>query len=180
MEETRGRLEALGASVVDVTLPHALCDLSAPAADLLAIDGYRFHGKLAEADPSLIAAPVRKRMLAGRDIPAHRLMAVLTLREEGKREMALRFDRFDAILSPTTPTPAPIVGEHDEDLAPGLFTRFVNFYDLAALSIPMGATPDGLPVGLQIVVPGFAEPLALEIGAALEAHRGALRLGGTA
>jgi Asp-tRNA(Asn)/Glu-tRNA(Gln) amidotransferase A subunit family amidase len=43
--------------------------------------------------------------------------------------------------------------------------------------LPMGATHDGLPIGVQIVVRGYGEPLALEIGAALEAHRGALRLG---
>jgi len=36
----------------------------------------------------------------------------------------------------------------------------------------MGATQDGLPIGMQIVVPGFHEPRALEIGAALEADRG--------
>jgi aspartyl-tRNA(Asn)/glutamyl-tRNA(Gln) amidotransferase subunit A len=177
LQETRSRLEALGASVADLTLPQTLCDLSAPAGDLLAIEGYRFYGKLAEADPCLLGAPVRKRILTGRDIPAHRLMAVLEEREQRKREWALRFDLFDAIVTPTTPTPAPIVGEHDEDLAPGLFTRFVNFLDLAALSLPMGATDDGLPIGVQIVVRGYGEPLALEIGAALETHRGALRLG---
>jgi Asp-tRNA(Asn)/Glu-tRNA(Gln) amidotransferase A subunit family amidase len=41
----------------------------------------------------------------------------------------------------------------------------------------MGATPDGLPIGMQIVVAGYGEPTALEIAAALEADRGALRLG---
>jgi aspartyl-tRNA(Asn)/glutamyl-tRNA(Gln) amidotransferase subunit A len=104
-------------------------------------------------------------------------MTILAEREAWRREMALLFDRFDAILTPTTPFPAPTLAEHDEDASPASFTRFVNFLDLAALSLPMGATPDGLPVGMQIVVPGLGEPAALEIGAALEAARGPLRLG---
>jgi Asp-tRNA(Asn)/Glu-tRNA(Gln) amidotransferase A subunit family amidase len=40
----------------------------------------------------------------------------------------------------------------------------------------MGATANGLPIGMQIVTPGLHEPRALEIAAALEADRGALPL----
>jgi aspartyl-tRNA(Asn)/glutamyl-tRNA(Gln) amidotransferase subunit A len=173
---TRARLQALGASEIEISLPRALRDLSAPCGDLLAIEAYRLYGHLAEADPSLLGAPVRKRILTGRDIPAHRLMSLLEDREERKREMAMLFERFDAILTPTTPFPAPTLADYDEEAAPSAFTRFVNYLDLAALSLPMGATTDGLPIGMQIVVPGYCEPVALEIGAALEADRGSSRL----
>ncbi len=176
-KQTRARLEALGAIQTEISLSQTLRDLAAPCGDLLAIDAYRFYGHFAEADPSLIGAPVRRRILAGRDIPAHRLMGFLEHREEKKRELALLFERFDAILTPTTPFPAPLIAENDENASPALFTRFVNYLDLAALSLPMGATPEGLPIGMQIVVPGLREPTALEIGAALEADRGPLRLG---
>lgn len=103
-------------------------------------------------------------------------MRILEDREESKREMAQLFERVDAILTPTTPFPAPALADYDEEASPSLFTRFVNFLDLAALSLPMGAAADGLPIGMQIIVPGYGEPAALEIGAALEADRGALRL----
>ncbi|MGD0722620.1 MAG: amidase [Roseiarcus sp.] len=174
---TQDRLAALGAAVTEVTLPRPVRELSAPCAEILAIEAYRLYGHFAQADPCLLGAPVARRIRAGREIPAHRLMTILAEREAWRREMALLFDRFDAILTPTTPFPAPTLAEHDEDASPALFTRFVNFLDLAALSLPMGATPDGLPVGMQIVVPGRGEPAALEIGAALEAARGPLRLG---
>ncbi len=175
-EQTRARLRALGASEIEISLPRALRDLSNPCSELLAIDAYRLYGHLAEADPSLLGAPVRKRILSGRGIPAHRLMRILEDREESKREMAQLFERVDAILTPTTPFPAPALADYDEEASPSLFTRFVNFLDLAALSLPMGAAADGLPIGMQIIVPGYGEPAALEIGAALEADRGALRL----
>jgi aspartyl-tRNA(Asn)/glutamyl-tRNA(Gln) amidotransferase subunit A len=175
--ETRARLQSLGAFVTEIKLPQTLRDLAAPCGELLAIDAYRLHGHFAEAEPSRLGAPVRVRMLAGRDIPAHRLMAILDDRAEKKRDFALLFEKFDALLIPTTPSPAPLVADIDETVSPGLLTRFVNYADLAALSLPMGATPDGLPIGMQIVVAGYGEPTALEIAAALEADRGALRLG---
>jgi aspartyl-tRNA(Asn)/glutamyl-tRNA(Gln) amidotransferase subunit A len=176
-EQTRARLESLGAIQTEISLSQTLRDLAAPCGDLLAIDAYRFHGHFAEAEPNVLGAPVRRRILAGRDISACRLMNILDDREEKKRELALLFERFDAILTPTTPFPAPLVADIDEGISPGLLTRFVNYLDLAALSLPMGATQDGLPIGMQIVVPGYGEPVALEIGAALELDRGILRLG---
>jgi aspartyl-tRNA(Asn)/glutamyl-tRNA(Gln) amidotransferase subunit A len=179
LNQTRDRLEALGASQTAVYLSQNLRELGAPCGELLAIEAYRLYGHLAEASPNLLGAPVRKRILGGRDSPAHRLMSLLEDREEKKRELALVFERFDAILTPTTPFPAPTLAENDENAVPSLFTRWVNYLDLAALSLPMGATQDGLPIGIQIAVPGLHEPRALEIGAALEADRG-LWLAGSA
>jgi aspartyl-tRNA(Asn)/glutamyl-tRNA(Gln) amidotransferase subunit A len=174
--QTQQRLQRLGAVVEEIILPEKLADLSAPLGEILAIEAYRLNGRLAEATPSLLGKPVRERILAGRDIPAHRLNSILEHRETVKRAFALIFDRFDALLAPTTPWPALLLTEYDENASPGLFTRFVNYLDLAALSLPMGATSAGLPIGMQIVVPGFGEPRALEIGAALESDRGALSL----
>jgi aspartyl-tRNA(Asn)/glutamyl-tRNA(Gln) amidotransferase subunit A len=174
--ETCERLTALGAAVGQVSTSETIRDLAAPCGELLAIDAYRHYGHFAEADPNLLGAPVRRRILAGRDIPAHRLMGFLEHREEKKREFAVLFEKFDAILMPTTPFPAPSIAEYDENAPPSLLTRFVNYLDLAALSLPMGATREGLPIGMQIVVPGFHEPVALEIGAALEADLGVLWL----
>jgi len=174
--ETQTRLRRLGAGVEEILLPESLADVSAPLGEILALEAYRLNGRFAEAAPNVMDSAVRGRILAGRDIPAHRLGAIREHREIVKRAFAMIFDRFDAIISPTTALPAPLIGEHDESASPALFTRFVNYLDLAALSLPMGATPAGLPIGFQIVVPGLAEPLALEIGGALEADRGDLPL----
>jgi aspartyl-tRNA(Asn)/glutamyl-tRNA(Gln) amidotransferase subunit A len=174
--ETRARLEGLGVRVEDIILPETLASLSAPLGEILAVEAYRLNGRFAE-DPSMrMDGAVRRRTLAGRDISAHRLGAIMEHRQMVKRAFALIFDRFDALLTPATPLPAPLLSEYDENASPALFTRFVNYLDLAALSLPMGATANGLPIGMQIIVPGLREPRALEIGAALEADRGALAL----
>jgi aspartyl-tRNA(Asn)/glutamyl-tRNA(Gln) amidotransferase subunit A len=53
-----------------------------------------------------------------------------------------------------------------------VFTRFVNYLDLAAISLPMARSAEGLPIGMQVVAPGFQELRALAFAAALEAARG--------
>jgi aspartyl-tRNA(Asn)/glutamyl-tRNA(Gln) amidotransferase subunit A len=174
--ETRARLRKLGASEEEIVLPETLADLAAPLGEIMAAEAYRLNGHFAEATPNRMGGPVRGRILAGREIRAHRLNTLLEHRRTVKRAFALIFERFDALLTPTTPFPAPLLSDYDENAAPGLFTRFVNYLDLAALSLPMGATANGLPIGIQIVTPGLNEPRALEIGAALEADRGALAL----
>jgi len=167
----RSLLDQLGARQGEITLSRSLVEIAAPCGDLLAIEAYRLYGHLAEVRPSLIGGAVRERILSGRDIPAHRLMALLEDRDIRKREIAEVFERFDAIVTPTTPFPAPLLSQMNESASPGLFTRFVNYLDLAALSLPMGATNEGLPIGIQIIVPGWQEPMALRVGAALEAAR---------
>ena len=174
--EAQARLQKLGATVEEILLPESLAELSAPLGEILALEAYRLNGRFAEAEPNVMDRAVRARTLGGREIRAHRLSAISGHRQIVKRAFGMIFDRFDAIVTPTTALPAPLIEEHDESVSPALFTRFVNYLDLAALSLPMGVTPIGLPIGLQIVVPGLCEPLALEIGGALEADRGELAL----
>ena len=45
-----------------------------------------------------------------------------------------------------------------------MLTRWVNFLDLCALSVPNGFTVGGLPISLQIVCRGYDEATALRIG----------------
>lgn len=47
---------------------------------------------------------------------------------------------------------------------PGRFTRAFNYLGLPALALPAGFSPDGLPIGVQIVGPPFAEAALFEFG----------------
>lgn len=170
--QTQARLRALGALVEEVIVPEALADLAVPLGKILAIEAYRLYGHFAEA--SVLGGPIRERMLAGRDISADQVNAIVEHRETAKRSFAPLFTRFDALLAPTTPWPAPLLSEYDENVPASVLTRFANYLDLAALSMPMGLSNERLPIGMQIIVAGLNEPRALEIGAALEADRGDL------
>ncbi|PJI40942.1 allophanate hydrolase [Ferrovibrio sp.] len=60
----------------------------------------------------------------------------------------------------------------------GYYTNFVNYFDLAALAVPNGFQPDGLPAGITLVGPHFSEPLLATIGDAYH-RQGGLQLGAT-
>ena len=98
----------------------------------------------------------------------------LAARERAIAAFLSQIDRLDAILLPTLPFPAIPVAEVDETRAPmAMYTRWVNYLNLAGLAVPTTLSGGGLPMSLQIVVRRLEEPLALRIGHAFEEARGA-------
>jgi aspartyl-tRNA(Asn)/glutamyl-tRNA(Gln) amidotransferase subunit A len=87
------------------------------------------------------------------------------------REFASAFERFDVLVSPTSPTVAFKIGERaDNPLAMYLadvLTIPPNMAGLPGLSIPCGLS-EGLPVGLQLIGPQFSENTLFRTGHALE------------
>jgi aspartyl-tRNA(Asn)/glutamyl-tRNA(Gln) amidotransferase subunit A len=170
--DTQRLLKALGAALVPTRLPRQVTEYMAAIGDMIAAVGYATYGDLAETEPCRLGAPVRRRILSGREILAHRLIAEYQRQTADLAAMPDLFGGIDALLTPSTAWPAPKLADIDEAISPALFTRFVNYLDLAAISLPMGLSGEGLPVGMQVVVPGFHEVRALTIAAALEAVRG--------
>ena len=90
------------------------------------------------------------------------------------RDFAAAFEQVDVLVSPTTPTTAFPIGERaDDPLAmylADLCTIPSNLAGNAAMSLPCGLAPeDGLPVGLQIMAPTFADDRLYQVGGTLEA-----------
>jgi aspartyl-tRNA(Asn)/glutamyl-tRNA(Gln) amidotransferase subunit A len=87
------------------------------------------------------------------------------------REHADLFERFDVLVSPTSPTVAFKLGEKAADplamYLADVLTIPPNMAGLPGLSIPCGLS-DGLPVGLQLVGPQLSENMLFSIGHALE------------
>jgi aspartyl-tRNA(Asn)/glutamyl-tRNA(Gln) amidotransferase subunit A len=88
-----------------------------------------------------------------------------------KREHDAVFERFDLIVSPTSPTVAFELGAKTADplamYLNDLLTIPSCMAGLPGLSIPCGLS-DGLPVGLQLVGPQFSENALFAVGHALE------------
>jgi amidase len=89
-------------------------------------------------------------------------------------------DGHDLLLTPTTAEPAPLLGEHDappdNPLMPivratpfAVFTAGFNTTGQPAISLPLGRTADGLPVGVQLVAAFGREDLLLRVAAQIEA-----------
>jgi len=161
-------LERAGAALVPVDLGRSMADFAAPCGQLLAVEAYMNFGAFAEEEPNRLGPAVRRRMLDGRRLSAPEFLRTLTTREAAKRHVAGLFETVDAIVTPTTAHPAVPIAGHDPDASPAVFTRFANFVDLAAVSVPCALAADGLPIGVQVVVPGSREIRALALAAVLE------------
>jgi allophanate hydrolase len=78
------------------------------------------------------------------------------------------FTTVDLLLLPTTGTIYEIAEIAAEPLRLnanlGYYTNFVNLLDLAAIALPAGFREDGLPFGISLVAPAFADRALLDLG----------------
>ena len=162
-------LEALGAEIVNLPkMGRSFKENGDLVGRLISAEIYPRIAGLADDRGAQMDEAVRARVLAGKDISAKAYLDVLTERERRKQEFASAMDGIDAVLSPSTFTPAIPLGEVDQTGTPAVSTRWVNFLDLCALSVPNGMTAGGLPTSLQIVCREGDEAGALRIGWAFQ------------
>jgi aspartyl-tRNA(Asn)/glutamyl-tRNA(Gln) amidotransferase subunit A len=187
--------EELGAEVEETSLPRSVeyglpCYyLVAPAeasSNLARYDGVRY-GHRAEVDGDLTtlyertrwegfgAEPKRRILLGTYALSAGYYEAYYGQAQKVRtviaREHAAAFERFDVLVSPTSPTVAFRIGEKAENplamYLSDLLTIPANMAGLPGLSIPCGLS-DGLPVGLQLIGRQFSENTLFRVGHALE------------
>jgi aspartyl-tRNA(Asn)/glutamyl-tRNA(Gln) amidotransferase subunit A len=88
------------------------------------------------------------------------------------RDFARAYERFDVLLSPTTPTVAfPLGAKTADPLAMYLndvFTIPTNLAGHAAMSVPFGTGEGGLPIGMQVLANALDEATMFRTGRALE------------
>mgnify|MGYP006243542167 FL=1 len=77
------------------------------------------------------------------------------------------FEEVDAILTPTSPTPAFQFGEKSEDpismYLSDVYTISTNLAGLPGISVPCGFSESGLPIGMQLIGKAFEESMLLSI-----------------
>ncbi|WJY67870.1 Asp-tRNA(Asn)/Glu-tRNA(Gln) amidotransferase subunit GatA [Corynebacterium auris] len=201
IEAAYAQLERQGAEIVEVDCPvfedvmgaYYLIQMSEVSSNLARFDGMRYG--LREGDDGThsaeevmamtrgagFGAEVKRRILLGTYAlsvgyyDAYYLQAqrVRTLIAEDFRRA---FERVDVIAGPAVPQTAFKLGEKvDDPLAMynfDLFTLPLNLAGLPGMSVPAGNAPDtGLPVGLQLIAPAFADDRLYRVGAAFEAGR---------
>jgi len=165
-------LRGQGAAIVHASLPHRFRDYAAATGRIIGSEGYRFVGHLVD-DTNLQTDPhVRPRIQLGRGVSARDYLLALAEREEHRRAYAAATDDVDAVLTPTTLTPAVPVDEVDQTTTPAHFTRAANYLGLCAVAVPNGFTEGGLPTSLQIACAGGREAMALRIAWAYENAKG--------
>ena len=149
-------------------------EISKRMGDIIAVEAYHHHGHLYENKANPMDEDVRQRVLKVKGYSAARYLKLLRDREESKREFLNSFERFDALITPTTTSEAPLVCNVDQAVSPGYFTRPANYFDMCALSLPMGLSKNGLPLSLQISARPVSELTAIRIGVEVERQIGSI------
>jgi aspartyl-tRNA(Asn)/glutamyl-tRNA(Gln) amidotransferase subunit A len=185
-------LEALGATLVEVSLPHSHLTIPAyyviaPAeasTNLSRFDGVRYghrckdpvdlHDLYTRTREEGFGPEVKRRILVG----TYALSAgyydayykkAQQVRRLIKQDLSACFEQIDIIAGPTTPGPAFALGAKSDDpvamYLEDVYTLAVNLAGLPGMSVPAGFV-DGRPVGLQLIGRHFGEAHLLNI-----AHR---------
>ena len=92
-----------------------------------------------------------------------------------KLDFAACFEKYDVLLTPTTPTTAYKFGEKSNPVAMymgDICTVAVNIAGLPAISIPAGLDKNGMPIGIQLIANGFDERKLLTVAYAYENETG--------
>jgi aspartyl-tRNA(Asn)/glutamyl-tRNA(Gln) amidotransferase subunit A len=96
----------------------------------------------------------------------------LKVRRLIRNDFDAAFREVDVLIGPTSPTAAFRLGEKSADplamYLSDIFTITTNLAGIPGISIPCGLTRDGLPIGLQLLAPAFAEETLLRAARVFE------------
>ncbi|MBT3221928.1 MAG: Asp-tRNA(Asn)/Glu-tRNA(Gln) amidotransferase subunit GatA [Proteobacteria bacterium] len=197
IDSTLGRLERLGAQLVEVSLPTTNLALAcyyilAPAeasANLARFDGVRFGRRLTPGPPAEdlgefyrrarsrgFGTEVKRRILVGTHVLSSGYIEAyyqkaLRVRAQLAHELGEVFGKVDVVATPTTPHVAFEFGTRTDPLSmyrEDIFTIPASLSGIPAISVPCGIS-QGLPVGLQFMSAWCDEASCFTAAAAVEA-----------
>jgi aspartyl-tRNA(Asn)/glutamyl-tRNA(Gln) amidotransferase subunit A len=163
--------------VREVNIPH-LAYASAGQSVITAGDAGAFHRHWLDTRPDDYDWNVRNRLEATREASAHDYVQATRLRGLLVDEMAAALAGLDVLAMPTSPVPAPKIGQRLVELEDGTADAIallirnnapMNFTGFPAITVPCRDAANGLPVGLQLVAPPWEEARLLQTAHAAEA-----------
>ena len=187
-------LEDLGADISDISLPHtpyalAVYYIIAPSeasANLARYDGVKYGYSAIDAATMWEALEKTRQEGFGPEVKRRIMLGTYALsagyydayylkaqkvRTLIRREFEEAFEKFDALVMPTSPSVAFKRGEKTADPVQmylnDIFTMPANIAGIPAISVP-GGMVDGLPVGFQIMAPPMGEETLLRVAYAYE------------
>ena len=187
-----------GCEVVPISLPHTpyaiptyyLVATAEASSNLARYDGVRYgHRSHASATLSEMyrrsrvegcGVVVKRRSLLGTYALSAGYYDAYYLKAQKVRTLLTRdfeeaFTKVDAIITPTSPTPAFKIGEKIDDplsmYLADIFTVTADLVGVPGISVPCGNSREGLPIGMQIMARHFDEPALFRLGHAYEHAR---------
>jgi aspartyl-tRNA(Asn)/glutamyl-tRNA(Gln) amidotransferase subunit A len=185
------KLARSGCEIVPISLPHTkyaiptyyIVATAEASSNLARFDGVRYGYRASDAHSLSemyrrsrdqgFGPEVKRRIMLGTYALSAGYYDAYYLKAQKVRtllaqDFALAFNKVDAIVTPTSPTPAFKLGEKvDDPLAmylADIFTVTANLAGIPGISVPCGETKEKLPIGLQILGKHFDEATILRVG----------------
>lgn len=195
-QNTIEMMKAEGASIINITLPHAKYALPvyyviAPAeasSNLARYDGVRYTYRTDKPCRNLedlyrftrtegFGEEVKRRIMIGTYVLSSSHMDAYYLKAQKVRRLIANdfknaYEKVDVIMLPSTPTAAFGVNDNQDDpltmYLNDIFTIPASLAGLPCSSVPAALNSEGLPLGMQIVAPAFDEYSVLQASAVIE------------
>jgi len=139
--------KSLGGNCEEVCLSEAFDRAKDWHGMVMGAESAKYYGPLLDASPDKISAPLTKRLLDGRKVPAHAYITALAMRAPLYAELHALLDRCDAILTPSAAGAAPTGLASTGNPA---FNAIWTYLGVPAVTLPL-LTADGMPLGVQLI-----------------------------
>lgn len=195
IEKVLEGLKAAGCTIKKVSLPHTkyavptyyVIATAEASSNLSRFDGVRFG--LRDAEAKSLSAMYRKTRDAGFGSEVKRRILLGTyalsagyydayykkaqqVRTLLTRDFLAAYREVDVLVAPVTPTPAFKLGEKTDDplkmYLEDIYSVAASLAGICGVSVPCGATKDGLPIGVQVLGRHFDEQTMLRVAKAVE------------
>ena len=195
IEQAIETYRSLGAEIKEVSLPHSEYAIAAyyliataeASANLARFEGIRYGRRVEGNDPFTLNSrtrgqgfgpEVKRRVILGTYALSSGYYDAYYLRAQKVRTLIRQdflkaFEEVDLMLTPTTPTPAFLIGEKVSDPLQmyllDIFTISANLTGMCGISLPCGFSENPrLPIGLQLLGKSFGESTLLQAANAFE------------
>ena len=147
-------LRRAGAQIEEVVLPVDLTLLHAAHRIIVSAECAAYHQERLVTHPEEFGPKLREFLELGMVTPVVPYLQARRLRQRFRRTLQAVCERFDALLTPATPSAAP--ADHSTTGSPILQIPW-TLCGFPTLALPSGLTPERLPLGLQLVGQAFRE-----------------------
>jgi len=134
------------------------------------LEAWLRHLKITEPSPALIAFRQLSRNLR---LSVAEVRARFREMDSFRIEMLRAFAPYDAILCPVMATPAKLHGDGIKEFKDGTYSMAHNLTGWPVVVVRCGTSPEGLPIGLQVVAKPWRDEIALAVAKELESLLGA-------
>ena len=167
-------IASLTAGLVDVTLPAG--EWEPARAAVRQAEAYAVHAENVDSHPDLYQPETLQRLRAGRDIDTVAYTEARRAVDRARRAAEGAFEVVDAIVTPTTPVPPPLLDDVTRDVKASMAlsnrtirnTAPFNVLGWPTISVPCGFTRAALPIGLQIATRPGDDATVLRLARAYE------------